>query len=280
MVVAQICSAFTAVLVDFWMAHRNKPVEKPKSREEILADAVMLSQQVIAEKDEKIAQVTYERDKANSLNNSSGSIPWKPGGYRPGGNLMRLLFTNLYCWVYCRLIFHNILFMEEVMISNRKLTHHSKFINNIFIVLLGGVILLTSGCAARMNTTVNPDFTNKITQVSALAITGAGGTDAVPSFINKGYKVIDVGQSNNPIEYAKSKSIPYLVTVDAIGTSHAWWDGIFDYSMRVTDTSDGNIVWSATANYGNGLAVNQMAATKKAMHDMVDKFSMIFPPKN
>ena len=81
------------------------------------------------------------------------------------------------------------------------------------------------------------------------------------------------------LEEAKKKSVTHLVTVGAVGTDGAWWDGRFDYSMRATDTQSGNIVWSATAEYSQGAIINQVKSTNQAMYDMVEDFAKSFPPK-
>ena len=128
---------------------------------------------------------------------------------------------------------------------------------------------------------VAPSYQGKITPVTSLGLTGGGAAIAFPAFVQKGYKVVDISSTNtDPIEEAKRKSIPFLATVDKVGTDGSSWDGFFDYSLRVTETENASIVWSATAEYGQGgLTINQVKSSNKAMHDMVEKFSENFPPK-
>ena len=132
-----------------------------------------------------------------------------------------------------------------------------------------------------MNTMVSPDYQTRVTPVSTLGVSGAGASIAVPSFVKRGYKVLDISSLNgDPLEEAKKKSAAYLVIVDPVGTSHAAWDGYFDYSLRVTETATGTIVWSATAEYGqSGLSINKVKSSIQAMDDIVEKFSKHFPPK-
>ena len=147
--------------------------------------------------------------------------------------------------------------------------------------VVGITALVVAGCANRMNTMVAPAYQGKTTPVPSLGLTGGGASVAFPAFVQKGYKIVDISSTNNdPIEEAKKKSIPFLATVDKVGTDGSSWDGFFDYSLRVTETENGSIVWSATAEYGQGgLLINQVKSSNKAMHDIVEKFSENFPPK-
>lgn len=110
---------------------------------------------------------------------------------------------------------------------------------------------------------------------------GPGASIAFSALIERGYKVQDVSAgAPSSLEQAKAKGIPFVAFVDKAGTDGAWWDGMFDFAMRVTDANSGDIVWSANAEYGgHGLTINQVKSTKKAMNDMVSKFAEFFPPQ-
>jgi hypothetical protein len=146
-------------------------------------------------------------------------------------------------------------------------------------VIAASVVL--SGCAYQtMSSQVSPIYETKITPVSSLGLTGGGASVAFPAFINKGYKITDMSNfQGDLLEDAKKKSVTYLVTVDSVGTDGAWWDGNFDYSMRATNTESGSVVWSATAEYGEGATIKQVKSTNRAMYDMVNDFAKNFPPK-
>lgn len=141
--------------------------------------------------------------------------------------------------------------------------------------------LMGSGCANKLSSTTSPEFSRKVTPVSSIGVAGPGASIGFPALIERGYKVIDVsGGATGPLEQAKAKGIPFVAFVDKAGTDGAWWDGMFDFAMRVTDATTGAIVWSANAEYGgHGLTINQVKSTKNAMKDMVDKFAQNFPPQ-
>jgi PBP1b-binding outer membrane lipoprotein LpoB len=137
-------------------------------------------------------------------------------------------------------------------------------------VILGS--LLSVGCANRMNAVVAPRYQSKVTPVSSIGVTGQGASVAFPAFAQRGYNVIESS--------GDSRKAPFLATVDAVGTDGAWWDGVFDFSMRVAEVATGHVVWSATAEYGNGVTINQVRSGKDAMRDMVESFAKNFPPKS
>lgn len=121
----------------------------------------------------------------------------------------------------------------------------------------------------------------KSTDVQALGIAGGGAAAATPAFQQAGYRTVDLGGSQDAVSMAKSRGVPFLAWVDATGTEGSWWDGFFDYSMRVIDCSNSSVVWSATAEYGQaGIFINQTKSTQEAMRDMVADFSKSFPPGN
>lgn len=58
-----------------------------------------------------------------------------------------------------------------------------------------------------------------------------------------------------------------------------WWDGFFDFSMRVTETKGDQIVWSAIGEYGmGGVFISQTKSTDEAMSAMVADFARSFSP--
>jgi hypothetical protein len=141
--------------------------------------------------------------------------------------------------------------------------------------------LLLAGCANQMTATRSPAYIGVVTPVSSIAVTGDGSSIAAAAFIARGYNVKDIGNSSNdPVAIAESQNIPYLALVDKVGTDEAVWDGFFKYSMRVTNTSNRSIVWSAEGKYGEGgVFINQVKSNKDAMNAMVQDFSTTFPPK-
>ena len=148
-------------------------------------------------------------------------------------------------------------------------------------ILFAVVAMTLTGCANKMNSMVAPVYQTKVTPVSSIGVTGGGASVGVPAFLHRGYKVVEVSNGmSGAVEEARKKSIPFLATIDSVGTEGSWWDGFFDYAMRVTDTTTGAIVWSATAEYGQGgILINQVKSSKSAMRDMVEKFSRNFPPQ-
>lgn len=152
----------------------------------------------------------------------------------------------------------------------------------LLTALLLALVLSSVGCANRLNTMVAPEYESTHTAVSYLGITGQGTSAATPAFIEKGYKIVEISNNNgSPFSYAKSQHIPFVATIDPVGTEGSFWDGFFDFSMHVSRTDTGAIVWSATAEYGQGgIFINQVKSTKEAMHDMVENFSKYFPPQS
>jgi hypothetical protein len=136
------------------------------------------------------------------------------------------------------------------------------------------------GCANRMDSMVAPAYKSKVTPVRLLGITGGGSAVATPAFVGRGYRVVDIpASSTDPLLSAKSKHATYLATVDPVGAEGSWWDGFFDYALRVTEVLSGTIVWSAAAEYGQGgVFINQVKSSRSAMRDMVEEFSKNFPP--
>jgi len=146
------------------------------------------------------------------------------------------------------------------------------------IVMLTIVIGMT-GCGNRMKASVAPEFTGKQTLVDSLGISGDGTAAAIPAFQRAGYSVVDLSTASSVAGADPKHAVPYIAFVDKVGTDGAWWDGFFDFSMRVTETSTNKIVWSATAEYGQaGLFINQTKSTDEAMNAMVADFAKSFPP--
>ncbi len=147
----------------------------------------------------------------------------------------------------------------------------------------GAVALLCcawlSSCANRLVATTAPEYEGRLTIVESLGVAGEGSTAAIPAFQSAGYRVVDLGFGDDPIATANERSIPFVAFVSPTDAEGSWWDGMFSYAMRVTETTNGTIVWSATADYGQGgVAINQTRSTKSAMQDMVADFCKSFPP--
>ena len=135
--------------------------------------------------------------------------------------------------------------------------------------------------ANQMTSTKSSAYVGRITPVSSIAVTGDGASIAANAFIARGYHVKDIGTSSaDPLGLAESQDIPFLASVDKVGTDEAVWDGFFKYSMRVTNTHTRDIVWSANGKYGEGgVFINQVKSNRDAMNAMVQDFSVNFPPK-
>lgn len=91
--------------------------------------------------------------------------------------------------------------------------------------------------------------------------------------------MLDLGtDSGAALEAAKARSIPFVAIIDPTETGTAWWNGFYNFSMRVTEVTSGAIIWSGTAQYGTGgLTINQVKSTSSAMRDMVADFGKHFP---
>lgn len=149
----------------------------------------------------------------------------------------------------------------------------------IFILLMALTCLPLAACGNRLKADVAPEFAGKIVQIESIGITGEGTAAAIPAFQRAGYSVVDLGLAAQTTVKIEPPSIRYVASVDRVGTDGSWWDGFFDYSMRVTDTTGNRIVWSATAEYGqSGIFINQTKSTEQAMSAMVANFAKTFPP--
>ena len=134
------------------------------------------------------------------------------------------------------------------------------------------------GCST-LKASVSPAYQGKMTEVARIGVAGEGATGAAPAFQAEGYMVIDIGSDTGaPMEAAKRLDVPFVAIIDAVGTDGAWWDSVFDYSMRVTETSSGQIVWSGRGEFGEGLVISQTSSTSRAMLAMVKDFKRNFPP--
>lgn len=135
------------------------------------------------------------------------------------------------------------------------------------------------GCGNRLKAQVAPEFVGRKVEVERLGITGEGTAAAIPAFQRAGYVVVDLADSSARSDEAKQPAAPFVANVDKVGTDGSWWDGFFDYSMRVTETSTKRIVWSSTAEYGqSGVFINQTKSSDEAMTAMIADFAKTFPP--
>jgi len=145
-------------------------------------------------------------------------------------------------------------------------------------IIMALAISLT-GCANRLKADAAPDYKGKLTPIQQIGITGGGTNAAITAFQAAGYQVIDFGSVTNAREQAKSEGIQFIASIDSVGTDGSWWDGFFDFSMRVTETQSQQIVWSATGEFGQaGLFIDQTKSTEEAMRAMVANFAKVFPP--
>ena len=139
-------------------------------------------------------------------------------------------------------------------------------------------VAITSGCGTLKAHTA-PEYCSKTTPVDKLGMCGAGASAAVPAFQNAGYLVVDLGQTtSNPTADARDIGIPFVAVVEPTGTDGAWWDGMFDFSMRISETANGTVVWSAIGEYSAGPIIDQTGSTSRAMKDMAEDFKKRFPP--
>jgi hypothetical protein len=141
------------------------------------------------------------------------------------------------------------------------------------------ICVLMTGCANRLKCDVAPDYVGKSTVVASLGVAGGGASAAIPAFQKAGYQVVDLGDGDDAVGRGAAKQIPFVASIDKVGTDGAWWDGFFDFAMRVTDTTSQRVVWSARAEYGQGgVFINQIKSTDEAMRAMVADFAKSFPP--
>ena len=156
--------------------------------------------------------------------------------------------------------------------------------NRKFLTLFVICPLLLSalgGCTtSRLKGSVAPAYLEGGTEVSKLGMAGPGASVAVSSFQEVGYRVIDMGDGTSAdlMSQARKRKIPFLAHVAPVGTDGAWWDGQFDFSMRISETKTEEVVWSAHAEYGNVAIIDQTKAAKRAMDDMAEDFKRCFPP--
>jgi hypothetical protein len=159
----------------------------------------------------------------------------------------------------------------------------SKMNHKFLVLMLISPLLLSAlgGCTtSRLKASVAPGYLDGGTQVSKLGMAGPGASVAVSSFQAVGYRVIDMGDGTSAdlMSQARERNVPFLAHVAPVGTDGAWWDGQFDFSMRISDTRTEEIVWSAHAEYGNMAIIDQTYAAKRAMDDMAEDFKKYFPP--
>ena len=158
-----------------------------------------------------------------------------------------------------------------------KSVNNPKNTLSFFVLLL--LTTLMAGCANRMATNVPSEYRDSVTEVESIGLAGEGVSAAFSAFIEHGYDVKELGSQADYLSAAKQKKIPFIALVDKVGTDGSWWDGFFDYSMRVIETETESIVWSASAEYGQGgVFINQVESTENAMSEMVENFSKTFPP--
>jgi hypothetical protein len=131
-----------------------------------------------------------------------------------------------------------------------------------------------------MRSTVAPLYQNKISPVEKIGVSGPGASGAVQAFIAKGYSTSDLGAAvDDVIARGRKQGLPFVAIVDSVDTSQAVWDGFYTFSMRVSDTKSGLVVWSNSSTYGRGgILIDAQGTAKDAYHDMVEDFAKRFPP--
>jgi len=83
------------------------------------------------------------------------------------------------------------------------------------------ILLLLSGCANRLSSTIAPSHQNSTKPVSSIGVTGPGANLAFPAFIKKGYQVKDLGNdSNAALIKAVNRNIPYVAIAKACGAKY------------------------------------------------------------
>lgn len=151
---------------------------------------------------------------------------------------------------------------------------------NLATLSFGLILIGAVGCADRMRSTVATRLANQTHPVPRIGVAGPGASIAAQEFLRQGYQTIELGPSAvDVIAVAKAQRVPYVATVDAVDTSQAVWNGMFSYSMRVSDTNSGEIVWSSSGSFGQGgMFINAQASNKNAMKRMITDFRKTFPP--
>ncbi|MGD0812604.1 MAG: hypothetical protein ABSA83_03290 [Verrucomicrobiota bacterium] len=149
------------------------------------------------------------------------------------------------------------------------------------VALWAAFACFVNGCANQFATTIAPLYSDKVTPVASLGLTGEGASAAAPAFVGLGYNVRDLGiDSLIALQHASARAIPFVAIVDPIGTKSAWWNGRYSFSMRIKVIPSGTTVWSGTARYGSGgILINEDESTTRAMDDLVADFAKHFPPK-
>jgi hypothetical protein len=144
------------------------------------------------------------------------------------------------------------------------------------------VLLVTlTGCGNKLRSTVAPEFQRRTVPISRIGVGGPGASIASQEFIAAGYKTVDVGTSiTEAVAIGRQQGVPFVATVDPIDTSQAVWNGFYSFSMRVSETPGGSIVWSSSATYGQGgMFINLQKSSRDAYKAMVQDFATTFPPQ-
>jgi hypothetical protein len=135
------------------------------------------------------------------------------------------------------------------------------------------------GCDS-MRSTLAPEYRGRTIPVRGIGIAGPGASLATQEFIAQGYHVHELGTiTGSVVETARNQQLPYVAVVDGVDTSTAVWDGMYSFSMRVSDTDTGVVVWSASGTYGQGgIFIDLQTSSKNAMKAMIADFGKTFPP--
>ena len=113
----------------------------------------------------------------------------------------------------------------------------------------------------------------------SIGVASPGASLATQEFITQGYNVHELGNADTgSMVAARGQQLPFLAVVDAVDTSRAVWDGTYSFSMRVSNTEAGAVIWSSSGTFGQIITIDLQASSKNAMKAMISDFGKTFPP--
>jgi hypothetical protein len=105
------------------------------------------------------------------------------------------------------------------------------------------VFLSGLGCADNMRSTLAPQYQGQKIPVSGIGVAGPGASLAGQEFIAQGYSVHELSTADTGgIEAARAQGLPFVAVADAVDTSQSVWDGMYSFSMRVSNVGTGTVV--------------------------------------
>jgi hypothetical protein len=131
-----------------------------------------------------------------------------------------------------------------------------------------------------MRSTLAPEYRGQTIPVRGIGVAGPGASLATQEFIAQGYSVHEIGSAETgSAEAARGQGLTFVAVVDAVDTSQAVWDGMYSFSMRVSNAGTGAVVWSSSGTFGQaGITINLQASSRNAMKAMISDFAKTFPP--